>query len=109
MRTDHVFNYKYNHFSLNEEMRAMLEVYHPTKKETGGRSSALITDILSKPVSLKKLSRDSVRKSMRILTGGRTIRPLVAELENSGELNKDCGDFLLCDPPGNWREEMVCN
>ena len=106
VRTDHVFNY--NHFSLTEEMRvAMLEVYHPTKKETEGFSGALINDILSKPVSLKKLSRDSVRKSMRIVTGGRTIRPLVAELENSGEITKDCGDFLLCDPPGNWREKMV--
>ena len=92
MRTDHVFNY------ITDEMReAMLEVYHPTKKEAGGFSGA----------TLKKLSRDSLRKSMRILTGGRSIRPLVAELENSGELSKDCGDFLLCDPPGNWREKMV--
>ena len=87
----------------------MLEVYHPTKKEAGGFSCAQLANILAKPASLKRLSRDSVRKSMRILTGGRTIRPLVAELENSGELNKDCGDFLLCDPPGNWREKMVIN
>ena len=84
-----------------------MKVYHPTKKEAGGFSCAQLNKILSKPASLKRLSRDSVRKSMRILTGGRSIRPLVAELENSGELDKDSGDFLLCDPPVNWREKMV--
>ena len=85
----------------------MMKVYHPTKKEAGGFSCAQLANILAKPASLKRLSRDSVRKSMRVLTGGRTIRPLVAELENCGEISKDCGDFLLCDPPRNWREEMV--
>ena len=75
-----------------------MKVYHPTKKEAGGFSCAQLNKILSKPASLKRLSRDSVRKSMRILTG---------ELESSGELDKDSGDFLLCDPPVNWREKMV--
>ena len=102
--TDHVF-LRYNVTPAMQE--AMMEVYHPTKKDAGRFSCAQLNKILSEPASLKKLSRDSVRKSMRILTGGRSIRPLVAELVNSGELAKNCGDFLLCDPPVNWREKMV--
>ena len=89
----------------------MLEVYVPTKDldKIPGLDPALLTELRSKPATLKKLSRDSVRETLRILTGGRSIRPLVASLENSGELTKDCGNFLLCDPPVNWREEMVIN
>ena len=86
----------------------MMEVYLPTKQETRGfENSPLLKDLLSKPASLKKLCRDSVRKSLRILTGGRTIRPLVAGLENSGELDRNSGDFLVCDLSGTWREKMV--
>ena len=86
----------------------MMDVYLPTKDETRGlENSPVLKDFLSEPASLKKLCRDSVRKSMRILTGGRTIRTLVASLENAGELDKILGDFLLCDPPENWREKMV--
>ena len=108
VRTDHVFNY--NNYGADGAMReAMLEVYIATKDKSRGLSCALLTDLRSKPVMLKKLSRDSVRETMRNLTGGRSIRPLVARLENSGELTKDCGNFLLCDPPVNWREEMVIN
>ena len=66
-----------------------------------------MTDVLSKPAPLKNLCRDSLRKTMRILTDNRTIRPLVASLENAGELDKVSGNFLLCDPPRNWREELV--
>ena len=84
----------------------MKEVYLPTKDEISRW----------KPASLKNLCRNSLRKSMRILTGGRTIRPLVAKLENlnvitwNGQkmpLPKTLGNFLLCDPPVNWRKEMV--
>ena len=95
---------------MREAMReAMLEVYIPTKDKTRGLSGPLLTHLRSKPATLKKLSRDSVRETLRTLTGGRTIRPLVASLEKSGELDKDCGNFLLCDPPVKWREEMVIN
>ena len=97
--------------------QAMKEVYLPTKKETRGfENSPLLNDLFSEPASLKKLCRDSVRKSMRILTGDRTIRPLVASLENTkvitweGQkmpLPEALGNFLLCDPPVNWREKMV--
>ena len=88
----------------------MFDVYHPSKKdETQGRSHPRLTDLLSKPAPLKNLCRDSLRKTMRILTDNRTIRPLVASLENAGELDKVSGDFLLCDPPRNWREELVIN
>ena len=86
----------------------MFDVYHPTTKdETRGRSHPRLTELLSKPAPLKKLCRDFLRKTMRILTDSRTIRPLVASLENSGELDKNSGDFLLRDPPQNWREELV--
>ena len=94
----------------------MLEVYIPTKDKSRGFSCDLLTDLRSKPATLKKLSRDSVRETLRNLTGGRTIRPLVASLENSDvimwegrkmPLPETLGNFLLCDPPGNWREEMV--
>ena len=44
---------------------------------------------------------------MRILTDSKTIQPLVAILEDSGELDKDCGNFLVYDPSGSWREKMV--
>ena len=71
---------------------AMSEVFIPTQ---------------DKPATLQKLSRDSVRETLRILTGGRTVRPLVASLEKSGELPEALGNFLLCDPTGNWRKEMV--
>ena len=88
--------------------QAMKEVYLPTKDETRDfKNSPLLNDLLSKPASLKNLCRNSLRKSMRILTGGRTIRPLVASLENSLYLPKTLGNFLLCDPPVNWRKEMV--
>ena len=97
---------------------AMLEVYIPTKDidKIQGLDPALLTDLRSKPATLKKLSRDSVRETLRTLTGGRSIRPLVASLENSDvitwegrkmPLPEPLGNFLLCDPPGNWREEMV--
>ena len=66
-----------------------------------------MTPLLSKPASLKNLCRDSLRKTMRILTGSRTIRPLIARLEMAGEIDKGTGNFLLFDPPVNWREEMV--
>ena len=104
----------------------MKEVYLPTKDETRDfknspllkdfKNSPLLNDLLSKPASLKNLCRNSLRKSMRILTEGRTIRPLVAKLENlnvitwNGQkmpLPKTLGNFLLCDPPVNWRKEMV--
>ena len=90
---------------------AMLEVYIPTKDihKIRGLDPALLTELRSKPATLKKLSRDSVRETLRTLTGSRSIRPLVASLEKSGELDKDCGDFLLCDPPVKWRDEMVIN
>ena len=106
--------------------QAMKEVYLPTKDETRDfknspllkdfKNSPLLNDLLSKPASLKNLCRNSLRKSMRILTGGRTIRPLVAKLENLNvitwdeqkmPLPKTLGNFLLCDPPVNWRKEMV--
>ena len=97
--------------------QAMKEVYLPTKDETRDfknspllkdfKNSPLLNDLLSKPASLKNLCRNSLRKSMRILTEGRTIRPLVASLENSLYLHKTLGNFLLCDPPVNWRKEMV--
>ena len=97
--------------------QAMKEVYLPTKDETRDfknspllkdfKNSPLLNDLLSKPASLKNLCRNSLRKSMRILTEGRTIRPLVASLENSLYLPKTLGNFLLCDPPVNWRKEMV--
>ena len=95
---------------------AMMEVYHPTKENTRDRSSPLLTELLSKPVPLKKLCREVLRKTLRILTGGRTIQPLVAELEKTnfimvGErkmpLPESLGNFLLCDPSGTWREKMV--
>ena len=104
----------------------MKEVYLPTKDETRDfknspllkdfKNSPLLNDLLSKPASLKNLCRNSLRKSMRILTGGRTIKPLVAKLENlnvitwNGQkmpLPKTLGNFLLCDPPINWRKDMV--
>ena len=95
----------------------MKEVYLPTKDETRDfknspllkdfKNSPLLNNLLSKPASLKNLCRNSLRKSMRILTEGRTIRPLVASLENSLYLPKTLGNFLLCDPPVNWRKEMV--
>ena len=44
---------------------------------------------------------------MRILTDSKTIQPLVAILEDSGELDKDCGNFLVYDPSGSWREKLV--
>ena len=93
-----------------------MEVYIPTKDKTRGFSCPLLTHLRSKPATLKKLSRDSVRETLRILTGGRSIRPLVASLENSDvimvegrkmPLPETLGNFLLCDPPGNWREELV--
>ena len=89
----------------------MLEVYVPTKDldKIPGLDPALLTELRSKPATLKKLSRDSVRETLRILTGGRSIRPLVASLEKSGELPEALGNFLLCDPPKNWRKEMVIN
>ena len=87
----------------------MFDVYLPSKDETQGRSHPRLTDLLSKPAPLKNLCRDSLRKTMRILTDNRTIRPLVASLEKAGELNEDCGDFLLYDPPRNWRDELVIN
>ena len=95
---------------------AMLEVYIPTKDKSRGLTGPQLTDLRSKPATLKKLSRDSVRETLRILTGGRTIRPLVASLEISDvlmwegrkmPLPETLGNFLLCDPPGNWREELV--
>ena len=85
---------------------AMLEVYHPTK-ENRGQSSPLLTELLSKPASLKKLCTEVVRKTLRIVTGGRTIQPVVAELENSGELDKNLGNLLVCDPSGTWRVKLV--
>ena len=99
---------------------AMLEVYIPTKDldKIPGLDPALLTELRSKPATLKKLCRDSVRKSMRILTGGRTIKPLVAKLENLNVITWDgqkmplpetLGNFLLCDPPVNWRKQMVIN
>ena len=88
--------------------QTMKKVYLPTKDETRDfENSPLLNDLLSKPASLKNLCRDSLRKSLRILTEGRTIRPLVASLENSLYLPKTLGNFLLCDPPVNWRKEMV--
>ena len=108
--------------------QAMKEVYLPTKDETRDfknspllkdfKNSLLLNDLLSKPASLKNLCRDSLRKSLRIVTGDRTIRPLVANLENSNiitwdgqkmPLPKTLGNFLLCDPPVNWRKQMVIN
>ena len=62
---------------------------------------------LKQPRSLKQLSRDTVRKTMRIINGGRTIQPLVASLENSGKLPKKFGDYLVCDPSEDWRKELV--
>lgn len=83
---------------------------------TEGQSSPLLTELLSKPASLKNLCRDVVRKTMRILSGGRTIQPLVAELEKTPvimregkktPIPKPLGNFLLCDLSGTWREKMV--
>ena len=62
---------------------------------------------LSEPAALKNLCRDVLRKTMRSLTTGRTIQPLVASLENSGDLDKNSGNFLVYDLSGNWREKMV--
>ena len=62
---------------------------------------------LSKTAPLKNLCRDVVRKTMRSLTNGRTIQPLVISLENSGEISQDVGNFLVYDLSGDWRKEMV--
>ena len=76
-------------------------------------SSSLQSELFGKPGShkqprsLKQLSRDVLRKTMRIITGGRTIQPLVASLENSAELDQDSGNFLVCDPSGDWRKKLV--
>ena len=76
-------------------------------------SPSLRTELFGKPgsdkqpFSLKQLSRDVLRKAMRIITGGRTIQPLVASLENSAELDKKSGDYLVCDPSGHWRKKLV--
>ena len=95
---------------------AMLEVYHPTKDNTRRYSSPLLTEVLSQPVPLKNLCREVLRKTMRIVTGGRTIQPLVAELEKTnfimvGEekmpLPENLGNFLVCDPSGTWRDKLV--
>ena len=64
---------------------------------------------LSKPAPLKNLCRVVVRKTMRSLTDSRTIQPLVISLENSGEISKDVGNFLVYDLSGNWREKLVNN
>ena len=96
---------------------AMMKVYHPTEKERKeARAISGMADFLSKPATLKNLCQDSLRKCMRNITGGRTIRPLVRLLEKSDvimwggqkkSLPETLGNFLLCDPPENWREEMV--
>ena len=99
--TDHIFNSRGRKTS---EAMLLLEVYHPTKDNTRGVSSPLL---LSEPVPLKTLCREVLRKTLRTLTGGRTIQPVVASLENSGELDQDCGNFLVCDLSGSWREKMV--
>ena len=52
---------------------------------------------LSGPASLKNLCRDALRNTMRILTNSRTIQPLVVSLENSGDLDKNCGNLLVYD------------
>ena len=44
---------------------------------------------------------------MRILTNNRTIQPLVVSLENSGDLDKNCGNLLVYDSSGKWREKLV--
>ena len=62
---------------------------------------------LSGPASLKNLCRDALRNTMRILTNNRTIQPLVVSLENSGDLDKNCGNLLVYDFSGNWREKLV--
>ena len=85
----------------------MMEVYHPTKENTRDRSSPLLTELLSKPAPLKKLCTEAVRKTLRILTGGRTIQPVVATLEKAGELDKNLGNLLVCDPSGTWRDNLV--
>ena len=102
--TDHIFNSRGRKTS---EAMLLLEVYHPTKDNTRGVSSPLLTKLLSEPVPLKTLCREVLRKTLRTLTGGRTIQPVVASLENSGELDQDCGNFLVCDLSGSWREKMV--
>ena len=117
VRTDNFFNDFFASRHSLEMQEAMLEVYHPTRKvsKRKARVVAGMTD-LSTPASLQNLCRESVRRTLRILTGGRTVRPLVAALEKTAvikmegqmmPLPKILGNFLLCDPPENWREEMV--
>ena len=91
----------------DRDKEAMLEVYLPTKENTRGYSSPLLTDPFSSPAPLKKLCRDVLRRTMRTITGGRTIHPLVASLESSGELDINSGNFLVCDLSGDWRKKMV--
>ena len=118
VRTDNFFNDFFASRHSEEMQEAMLEVYHPTRKVSKGEAQVVagMTDLLSRPTSLKNLCRVSLRRTLRILTGGRTVRPLVAALEKSDvimiegqmmPLPQILGNFLLCDPPENWREEMV--
>ena len=108
VRTDNFFNDFFASRHSLEMQEAMLEVYHPTRKVSKRKARVVpgMTD-LSTPASLQNLCRESLRRTLRILTGGRTVRPLVAALEKSVPLPKTLGNFLLCDPPENWREEMV--
>ena len=113
VRTDNFFNDFFASRHSLEMQEAMLEVYHPTRKVSKRKAQVVagMTDLLSRPTSLQNICRESLRRTLRILTGGRTVRPLVAALEKSeGEMKplpKILGNFLLCDPPENWREEMV--
>ena len=118
VRTDNFFNDFFASRHSMEMQEAMLEVYHPTRKVSKRKAQVVagMTELLSTPASLKNLCRESLRRTLRILTGGRTVRPLVAALEKTAvikmegqmmPLPKILGNFLLCDPPENWREEMV--